>query len=206
MSDQQQRGGFAQHAPAWIASITAVLALAVTVVVILAIRSGSEQAGGPSGGADGGTSASVASDDVTPTDPTTSPTTSPTEPATSAVPVTVPAVFWSGPLRFRDSISPDAGFSFDVTPPRYIEDHSIALFDRGLSGNDGILLAEWTSNGVPTWTQCSDQVTNEGTDSTGALSDGSVLCGRTLEGRIFRIQVNHFDDADFNSTVTVWAP
>jgi len=198
MSDQQHQGGagFAQHGPAWIASITAVVAMVALVVVLAVTRSGSSEP----------TSAKPsANDNTVAVDPTTAG--EPSDSGTSSdLPVTPPAVFWSGELRIRDSIESDAGFSFDVTPPRYVEDHSIALFDGELGGYDGVLLAEWTSNGVPTWTECGDQVTNEGTDWTGSLSDGSVVCGRTLEGRIFRIEANHFDDADINATVTVWAP
>jgi len=77
--------------------------------------------------------------------------------------------------------------------------------DGHFEADEGILVAEWTSDGVPTWSECADLITSSGSDITGGLSDGSVVCGRTIEGRIFRIEANHFDGYALFSTVTVWA-
>jgi len=187
-----QRGGFAQNGPAWIASITAVVAMVALVVVLAVTRSHSSGEPTPLARPTASTTAdpSMAGDSVTPSN-------SPVQ----------PAVFWEGPVHFPNSYGKDDEFSFDVSPPRYVEGHSVLLGvgDGHFEADEGILLAEWTSDSVPTWSECADLVTSDGSDITGGLSDGSVVCGRTIEGRVFRIVANHFDGYALFSTVTVWA-
>ncbi len=198
MYDQNnQRGGFVQNGPAWIASITAVLALVVLVVVIAVTRSGASDEAAPTGSGGSGPATSGVTPATDPVSPSASPSSSPVE----------PAVFWKGPLHFPNSYGADDSFSFDVSPPRYVDGHSVLLSvgDGHFEADEGILVAEWTSDGVPTWSECADLVTSSGSDITGGLSDGSVVCGRTIEGRIFRIEANHFDGYALFSTVTVWA-
>ncbi len=117
--------------------------------------------------------------------------------------------FWSGALKFP-VVNGDAGYSFDVRPPRSIENKNVEYewIGGGFSvGSDsGMQLAEWASDSVPTRDQCATTVTSDGSEGTGSLSAGSQICGTTSEGRTFLVKVDHRKPGDGLYThLTVWS-
>jgi hypothetical protein len=137
----------------------------------------------------------------------------PATPAPTAVPSTppvpAPVVRWHGRLTVD---GPDADRDLDSVPPR-TSDHDADLtgstFETTLTGvADGVQFATLTGkSGFP---QCRDAVVANGTDHTGSLHDGDMVCVLTSQGRVARLRVLHaalgFPAATIKADVTVWDP
>lgn len=114
-----------------------------------------------------------------------------------------PGVHWSGELTW-------GSYNLDFKPPRYLSGKSIVIVGEHLDADpDTAQLAEWQTDSVPGREQCAAVVRERGTPETGNLVKGSHVCGRTTEGRIFRVDVLSVESGALSSSirseVTIWA-
>ena len=114
-------------------------------------------------------------------------------------------VYFHGHLEFGN-------LNLDLNPPKqtgntYINGgggDTTAVF-QGYGGAG--ILAVWTSSGIPDRTGCSTAVDERGSEYIYGVEKDTHVCGRTGEGRIFRIDVTAISDALFGGVtgdVTVW--
>ncbi|MEJ2853507.1 MULTISPECIES: hypothetical protein [unclassified Saccharothrix] len=81
-------------------------------------------------------------------------------------------------------------WNLDFVPPKQVASQNVqALAGRMLYVNGDHVLAEWTKPAQPGKAECADQVSATGFNQVDKLVKGSVVCGRTPEGRIFRLDV-----------------
>lgn len=73
-----------------------------------------------------------------------------------------------------------------------------------MNGPDESLPAIWTTDSVPAKEQCAKAVATEGDTFTARLVAGNRVCGRTTEGRVFRIEVLGMKAGGIRSRTTVW--
>lgn len=133
----------------------------------------------------GGTSIGVA--------PTTTTTVAPAAP-----PVAEAGVRFSGVLRF-------GSFHLDPAQPRDVPESNVwALTPTRLHGDPGYWLAEWHSDGVPGRAECVTHLEKNATLDADNVVMGSRVCGKTPEGRVFRIDVTVLDGSAITGQVTVW--
>ncbi|WP_434444950.1 hypothetical protein [Lentzea sp. E54] len=131
---------------------------------------------------------------VTPMPPTTMTTVVPV----AAPPFTGTGVRFSGELRF-------GSFHLDRAQPRDVPESNVwALTPTRLHGDPGYWLAEWHSDGVPGREECATHLATRSTQDAENVFVGSRVCGKTPEGRIFRIEVSAMDGSAITGQVTVW--
>ncbi len=70
------------------------------------------------------------------------------------------------------------------------------------SGNSR--LAMWETDSVPSKEQCAKRVAIDGSNQAGNLVAGNRVCGKTDEGRVFRIEILGTGDNGILSKTTVW--
>jgi hypothetical protein len=118
--------------------------------------------------------------------------------SSSASPAPVPIVFWTGHLEF-------GYFNLDVKPPIRTGDTFIVGGGSVMeSYGDAAELSVWTSNGTPDKNACATAVSKDSSTYINGLVEGNHICGRTAEGRIFRIDITAAGDDDISGDVTVW--
>jgi hypothetical protein len=107
-------------------------------------------------------------------------------------------VRFSGELRF-------GSFHLDSVTPRDVPQSNVwALTPTRLHGDPGYWLAEWHSDGVPGQQDCVAHLGKNATLDADNVVVGSRVCGKTPEGRIFRIDVTVLDGSAITGQVTVW--
>ncbi|WP_439658899.1 hypothetical protein ACSHWB_42045 [Lentzea sp. HUAS TT2] len=124
-----------------------------------------------------------------------------TAPKVAALPPPAPAgdgVRFSGALRF-------GSFHLDPAQPRDVPESNVwALTPKRLHGDPGYWLAEWHSDGEPGRAECATHLGTNATLDADNVVVGSRVCGKTPEGRIFRIDVTVLDGSAITGQVTVW--
>jgi hypothetical protein len=128
-----------------------------------------------------------------------SPTTTTTTVSTAAAPpITTEGARYSGVLQF-------GSYHLDLPQPRDIAGTNVWPLTPGrLHGDPGYWLAEWITDGVPGRAECVARLAERSTQDAENLVEGSRVCGRTPEGRIFRIEVTALGSAGITGRVTVW--
>lgn len=107
-------------------------------------------------------------------------------------------VRYSGQLRF-------GSLHLDLPQPRDIPGTNVWPLTPGrLHGDPGYWLAEWITDGVPGRSECKAHLAQRATQDAENLVAGSVVCGQTPEGRIFRIEVTTLDEHGIAARVQVW--
>ncbi|MFD2466246.1 hypothetical protein [Amycolatopsis silviterrae] len=96
-------------------------------------------------------------------------------------------------------------FNLDFRTPTYLADKYIS---PGYSNNlvamgDAAKLAAWQTDSIPGKAECASAVAERGDNRTGALVKGNIVCGKTAENRIFRIEVLGVSER-VTSKVVVW--
>ncbi|WP_410637362.1 hypothetical protein [Amycolatopsis sp. lyj-346] len=119
--------------------------------------------------------------------------------ASTATPATV---YYQGHLEF-------GRFNLDLNPPKRTGDTYIAGGTGGVfqSYHDAGKLAVWTSSGTPDRAGCASTVGERGAEYLSGAEKGTHVCGRTPEGRVFRIDVTAVSqriDGGVTGDVTVW--
>ncbi|WP_156756206.1 hypothetical protein [Actinokineospora pegani] len=95
-------------------------------------------------------------------------------------------------------------WNLDSVPPRKVESEKIqALAGEMLYVTGKHVLAEWPGSGSPDKEQCAAQVSEAGFNQVDDLVKGSIVCGRTPEGRIFRLEVLT-SGSEIRAHATVW--
>ncbi|MEV8441539.1 hypothetical protein AB0425_29510 [Actinosynnema sp. NPDC051121] len=108
------------------------------------------------------------------------------------------AVRFQGELAFGD-------FDLDYQQPRNLPEHNVyRIQESRLYADDPILLVEWPSDSIPGYADCAAKVSADGkSDATGLVAHSEV-CGRTPDGRVFRIEVLDVSLNVIRAQVTVW--
>lgn len=121
-----------------------------------------------------------------------------TKVTSAAPPITQSGVRYSGELRF-------GSFHLDPATPRDVPESNVwALTPTRLHGDPGYWLAEWHSDGVPGQQECVAHLEKNSTLDADNVVVGSRVCGKTPEGRIFRVDVTVLDGSAITGQVTVW--
>ncbi|WP_329048230.1 hypothetical protein OG738_37835 [Amycolatopsis sp. NBC_01488] len=122
-------------------------------------------------------------------------------PAASTTPAAPATVYFQGHLDFGH-------FNFDLNPPKRTGDTYVwgggGVFE---SYHDAAKLAVWTSGGTPDRAGCASTVDEQGKAYISGTEKGNHVCGRTAEGRVFRIDVTGVAetfDGGATGDVTVW--
>jgi hypothetical protein len=121
---------------------------------------------------------------------------------TTSAPVAPASVYYQGHLEF-------GRFNLDLNPPKRTGDTYLTGGTGGVfeSYHGAGKLAVWTSSGTPDRNACGSAVDERGATYVHGLEKGNHLCGRTAEGRVFRIDVTGVSDQLFGGVtgdVTVW--
>lgn len=96
-------------------------------------------------------------------------------------------------------------WNLDSVPPRKVKSEKIqALAGEMLYVTGKHVLAEWSGSGSPDKEQCATRVSENGFNQAGDLVKGSIVCGRTPEGRVFRLDVLA-SGSEIRVHATVWA-
>jgi hypothetical protein len=124
-------------------------------------------------------------------------------PAAESTKAPAPAtVYYQGHLEF-------GRFNLDLNPPKRTGDTYIVGGTGGVfeSYHDAGKLAVWTSSGTPDSAGCGSAVDERGAAYISGAEKGTHVCGRTPEGRVFRIDVTGVSDridGGVTGDVTVW--
>ncbi|MFE0024791.1 hypothetical protein [Amycolatopsis sp. NPDC059021] len=119
--------------------------------------------------------------------------------STAAQAPTNHSVYFEGDLEFGE-------YNLDYRTPRPVAEQSIARYvtTNWLHVSGGkTRLVEWKTDSVPDKNQCGALVDEKGTNEANGLVATSRVCGRTDEGRIFRIDLKNVGVV-IRSHVTVW--
>jgi hypothetical protein len=177
-----------------IAWITAIAGLLTAIAAFGGLFKGSSDSSGSSGGATTSPQhATVPASGMSAADTTVA--------GSNAAPA--PAViYYQGHLEF-------GRLNLDLNPPKRTGDTYIAGGTGGVfeSYHGAGKLAVWTSSGAPDRTGCGLAVDERGAEYISGVEKGNHVCGRTQEGRVFRIDVTGVSDNLFGGVtgdVTVW--
>ncbi|WP_146174132.1 hypothetical protein [Saccharothrix carnea] len=95
-------------------------------------------------------------------------------------------------------------WNLDSVPPRKVSSEKIqALAGEMLYVTGKHVLAEWPGSTPPDKEQCAAQVSESGFNQVDDLVKGAIVCGRTPEGRIFRLDVLA-SGSEIRVHATVW--
>ncbi|MBB4688139.1 hypothetical protein [Amycolatopsis jiangsuensis] len=96
-------------------------------------------------------------------------------------------------------------YNLDFKKPIYLAEKYIAPFYLDLVAyGEAAKLAEWQTDSLPGKDECASAVAERGDSRTGELVKGNIVCGKTAEGRIFRIEVLGVSGNTVTSKVLVW--
>ncbi|WP_410608461.1 hypothetical protein [Amycolatopsis sp. lyj-109] len=127
----------------------------------------------------------------------------PSPPSTAgSAPAAAATVYYQGHLEF-------GRFNLDLNPPKRTGDTYIVGGTGGVfeSYHDAGKLAVWTSSGTPDNAGCGSTVDEHGATYISGVEKGNHVCGRTAEGRVFRVDVTGVSDridGGVTGDVTVW--
>ena len=181
--EQHRKPSFREFGAPWIAAVGSLLA-------------GLGAAGFFTGRATAPVASSSAAPAVTVTVTTTR---GPAAPAPTRPDPGDPAIFFSGELVWGK-------FNLDQAEPKTVGDNYIVgLTEDMLYVNGGnSTLAMWETDSVPSKGQCASRVTTDGSNQVNNLVAGNRVCGKTDEGRIFRIEILATGSSGIRSKTTVW--
>lgn len=179
----QRKQGFRELGPVWITAISGLI-VALTGAGFFAGRA---------------TAPTAAPQPSTP--PGASTVVQQAAPASSVAPssrVSDPPVFWSGELDW-------GSYDLDFNPPRTVGGRSIQdLMSTFYVDGTGPVVTEWQTDSIPSENDCDSAAVSRGTNQTTGLSAGEYICGRTAEGRVFRVNVISAGDSGIRSQTVVW--
>ncbi|MDQ7806630.1 hypothetical protein Q5425_23060 [Amycolatopsis sp. A133] len=123
-------------------------------------------------------------------------------PAAGTTAAAAATVYFQGHLEF-------GRFNLDLNPPKRTGDTYIVGGTGGVfeSYHDAGKLAVWTSGGTPDSAACGSAVDERGAAYISGVEKGNHVCGRTAEGRVFRVDVTGVSDridGGVTGDVTVW--
>ncbi|WP_433408602.1 hypothetical protein ACQPZU_20900 [Saccharomonospora azurea] len=171
---RKARSGWGELGPKWITAVaTLITALAGTGFILG--RSTAPDRGDPGRGPDD--TATVTVTENAPDEQVGGETSTPTD----------PAVHWAGELTFDSNAK---GYNLDVLPPTHTAGRYVEIFIDALeSHGDAATFTVWKSAGVPGKDDCAAAVADEGVSRINPVVENNHICGRTYEGRIFRMTI-----------------
>ncbi|MBV8934018.1 MAG: hypothetical protein JOZ47_22770 [Kutzneria sp.] len=176
---QQRKKGLGELGPTWITAISGLI-VALTGAGFFVGRVSAPNASAP---------------------PTTVSTVYSSAPNSGATTTTAgqpdPAVYSQGELTW-------GSFNLDFRTPRYVAENNLQALVKTFYANGDTKVFEWQSDSVPGREECASAVAAKGENQTGTLVRGSRICGRTSEGRTFRIDVLDVGDSGIRRQVVVW--
>jgi hypothetical protein len=96
-------------------------------------------------------------------------------------------------------------WNLDSVPLRKVDSEKVqALAGKMLYVTGKHVLAEWPGSSAPGKDECGTLVSEKGFNQVDNLVKGSIVCGRTPEGRIFRLDVLA-SGSEIRTHATVWA-
>lgn len=188
MSDGgQHKQGLRELGPAWITAISSLI-VALTGAGFFAGRVTAHN-----------TANSTAAHPSTVTVVETTPV--PVGPATQPAATSLssgPSVYWSGELDWGQ-------YDLDFNPPRDMHDGGLqALESSFYVDGEGVTIAEWVHNSIPSENDCASVVVSQGSNQTNKLEPNTYVCGKTVDGRTFRVDVVSVGDSGIRSQTVVW--
>lgn len=141
---------------------------------------------------------------TTPRLPDGTPGTTTTTTTTVVPPVAPPARSGDPAVRFTGELA-FGSVNLDYQQPRDLPGHNVyRIQESRLYADDLFLLVEWPTDSVPGHGECAAKVSANGKRDATGLVAGSQVCGRTPEGRVFRIEVLGVSANEIRGRVTVW--
>lgn len=190
MSEGQSKKGIGELGPVWITAISTLI-VALTGAGFFWGRASAPE-----------TRPSSATQTVTVTVATAkagSPAQQPGQESSRAPSATAdPTVAWSGELVW-------GSYNLDFNPPRQVPGKSFQNLSGSLYTTSAGTLVDWQIDSVPGKDDCATAIAERGTNQTHTLVSDSHVCGRTAEGRFFRIDVLAAGTGEVRSNVVVWA-
>lgn len=173
----------------------------------------------PAPSVDGSGAAPVGSPGVEPVDPVDAPvehpsaTTPPAPAGTTAPRVDAPpstgapapapelsaaSVYFSGDVVFKS-------LHLDRKPPVDVPEHNVwRITENRLYGDDTYQLQPWPGSTAPSRAECAESVADSPKRDAEHLQPGSLVCGKTPEGRLFRIEVLALTTSTITARLVVW--
>lgn len=178
------------HGPSWLTAIAALIgALGLGGAVTHFADSGGSS--GDSSIAPTATSTVTATVTVEPSGGT-----APSEAANDAA---AEGVRWSGEVTLGE-------LNFDFSPPKLTPGNTVGQLQSDMVWVDDsaeVLIAAWLSDSEPTKDECDTTVVENGGTVVRDLTEGLYVCGKTAEGRIFRLETLATGNA-IKADATVW--
>ncbi|WP_197319741.1 hypothetical protein [Saccharomonospora sp. NB11] len=110
-------------------------------------------------------------------------------------------VRWKGELTFPND---GTGFNFDLVPPNFTAGRFVEIWLDALQVHgDAATVTVWKSGGVPDEEACAVAVEEDGGTRISTVVKDNQVCGRTYEGRIFRMTILS-TDGPVRADVVVW--
>ncbi|GAA2696712.1 MULTISPECIES: hypothetical protein [Actinosynnema] len=108
------------------------------------------------------------------------------------------SVYYSGDVVFRS-------LHLDRKPPVDVPEHNVwRITENRLYGDDTYQLQPWPGSTVPSRAECAATVADSPKRDAEHLRVGSLVCGKTPEGRLFRIEVLALTPSEITARLVVW--
>ncbi|ACU38815.1 hypothetical protein [Actinosynnema mirum] len=124
-------------------------------------------------------------------------------PPSTGAPTPVPdlvaaSVYYSGDVVFRS-------LNLDRRPPVDVPEHNVyRITENRLYGDDTYQLQPWPGSTAPSRAECAAAVGDSPKRDAEHLQPGSLVCGKTPEGRLFRIEVLSLTPSEITARLVVW--
>lgn len=178
------------HGPNWISAIAA-LVTALGLGGVVTHLAGSDGSSGGSASTPTATTTVTVTATVDPSDGTT--------PSDVANDAGTDGVRWSGEVTLGK-------LNFDFSPPKVAPANTVGWLQSDMMSVDDsseVLIAAWLSDSAPTKEECDTTVVESGDRVVQDLTQGLYVCGKTAEGRIFRLETLATGNA-IKVDATVW--
>lgn len=122
-----------------------------------------------------------------------------TAPSEAANDAGAEGVRWSGEVTLGE-------LNFDFSPPKLTPGNTVGQLQSDMVWVDDsaeVLIAAWLSDSEPTKDECDTTVAENGSTVVRDLTKGLYLCGKTAEGRIFRLETLTTGNS-IKTDATVW--
>jgi hypothetical protein len=121
----------------------------------------------------------------------------------------VSLVYWRGAVGITGG--PPGGINFDLKPATTSADSPTNISFTGTALEDfyvgtTMLISQWTGPGRPTKAQCANTVLTHPSNIVNNVTEGMVICTRTIQGRIGRLTVTSIspDQSTLNVMAVIW--
>ncbi|GGR49830.1 hypothetical protein J2S40_000146 [Nocardioides luteus] len=178
------------HGPNWISAIAALIG-ALGLGGVLTHLAGADDSSGGSASSPTATATVTVTATVAPSGGA-----APSEAANTSA----DGVRWSGEVTLGE-------LNFDFSPPKLTPGNTVGQLQSDMvwvdDSSSEVLIAAWLSDSVPTKEECDTSVAESGSTTVRDMTPGLYVCGKTAEGRIFRLKTLTTGNA-IKADATVW--